>query len=86
MNAIYSIAVCCGLTSGQGFTCPENEGVCVVGTYPDPESCAHYYHCSPGVLLECIQVKYQCPELFAFDRLIQQCVLAVDAECNGMDS
>ena len=57
-----------------------------MGTYPDPESCAYYYQCAPGVFGECIKDHHQCLEYFAFDKDHLQCVLATDADCDGMDS
>ena len=66
---------------GQSFTCPESNGECEIGTYPDPTSCVHFYECAPGLESECITVRHQCPELMAFHRILLQCVLAIDADC-----
>ena len=68
---------------GQTFNCTEVEGQCIIGTYPDPESCAHYYYCAPGLVSGCLKLRQKCPELFAFHKDLLQCVLAIDAECNS---
>ena len=73
------------LVDGQAFNCTEVQGQCIVGTYPDPESCAHYYYCVPGVVLGCIKLRQKCPELFAFDKNLLQCLLATDANCDGKE-
>ena len=73
------------LCHGQNFTCPvDGNGDCKIGLYPDPQSCAHYYNCVPDLLPGCVQNKEQCSQFYAFHKGIRQCVLAVDAECDGI--
>ena len=76
-------SVCFGFTEVRAFVCPEVDGVCVVGNFPDPDSCAYYHICTIGLEYNCIQVREKCPEYFAFDKYTQTCVLAIDAACDG---
>ena len=84
MPASFPSAVLGGVCHGQNFTCPEIiEGICDIGQYPDPESCAHYYNCVQHLISGCDQTRYQCQQFYAFDKETRLCVPAVDAECDS---
>ena len=82
-SIILNLLVCCGFTHGKAFVCPEVDGICVVGQFPDPDSCAYYHVCTLGEPLGCLKEKLKCPELWAFDKYTSTCVLAIDAACDG---
>ena len=65
------------------FTCTEEDGICLIGTYPDPDSCIYFHDCIQDVISGCIQIRHVCPPGFAFDSVFMQCALAEDAVCNG---
>ena len=66
------------------FECPKVGGTCVTGTYGDPDSCGHFYHCSSGLeSTECVTVRIQCPPGYAFDWNARVCTLPELAICDG---
>ena len=69
--------------NGQNFTCPEADGICLIGTYPDPDSCSYFYDCSQDVVSGCVQVRHQCPPGYAFDRIYLLCAIAEDSGCSS---
>ena len=72
------------LVTGQTFECQVIDDFCVFGTYPDPQSCAHYYYCTPtDEGTRCIQLRQQCPPGYAFHKDFLQCTLAQHAVCDG---
>ena len=82
----FTVHVWTSLVEGQVFNCTEVDGICLSGTFPDPQSCAHYNYCTQDVWDGCIRIRQQCPLGFAFDRDMLQCTLAMDAVCDGKSS
>ena len=56
------------------FKCGSENGVCVIGTYPDLQSDVHFYNCTgPDGEGGCKKVYQRCPRGYSYRTDLRQC-------------